>query len=534
MHPLRFAFVLGALSVGLGAGPVRAQEAGPAPGRESLEEALARAAADLGRHFLLATEAKLREGRALLEAGRVEEGLAALRAIPVLLEKHEELVRRVLRTAGGRAPEAPKPPAPAPAAAAPQAPPPPPSPPSPPPIVWEPDDAPAPVPVPALAWRLEPRQDLVLRGGSKATEAAVAAALRWLKDHQDPDGSWSCDNFQKNCRKNICEGKGSAAEHTTGTTALALLAFLGAGHSPRTGIHRDVVRKGVAYLVSVQGPDGRIGPKIGDGAWMYGHAMGAMALAEAYGLAGQAPQLKVPAQKAAEFLMVAQNPYLGWRYGVRPGDNDTSVTGWATFALWSAKACGLDVPPEGFQGVKNWLDKVTDDSFYKTGYTQKGDNGNRLPEAQKFMPSEAMTAIAVACRAFMGGQKTMTGDSKQKGGATLLRNMPPRWDPEATNDFYYWYFGTLAMFQMGGDYWRVWNSALKDALVKTQRRGGDENGSWDPCDAWGVAGGRVYSTAMNAVSLEVYYRYARPPQTPRPVAPPVPAGEGEGGGEGGK
>jgi len=32
-------------------------------------------------------------------------------------------------------------------------------------------------------------------------------------------------------------------------------------------------------------------------------------------------------------------------------------------------------------------------------------------------------------------------------------------------------------------------------------------GSWDPIDAWGTAGGRVYATAINALTLEVYYRY---------------------------
>ena len=153
-----------------------------------------------------------------------------------------------------------------------------------------------------------------------------------------------------------------------------------------------------------------------------------------------------------------------------------------------------------------WFDKVTDDSFYKCGYTQKGDNGARLPEAQKFQPSEAMTAAAVASRVFMGAK---SDDPVIRGGATLMKNMPPKWDPDTGNDFYYWYYGTLAMFQVGGDYWKVWNVAMKEALVKTQRRGGDEDGSWDPSSAWGTAGGRVYATAINILSLEIYYRYGR-------------------------
>ncbi len=351
------------------------------------------------------------------------------------------------------------------------------------------------------------KHDLVAkRGGSRGTEKAVAAGLKWLRDHQDPDGSWSCDNFHKNCRKNICEGRGSSADHSCGVTGLALLAYLGAGNTMRVGAYREVVKKGLKYLISVQSPDGCVGPKTADGHYMYNHLICTMALAEAFGLSGMTPQLKAPAQKAVDFAVQAQNPYMGWRYGVRPGDNDTSMTGWAVLALKSAKLSDLEVPPEAFQGAKNWLDKVTDDSFRKTGYTQKADNGARTAEAQKYAPTEAMTAVALTGRIFMGEP---LDSPKVKGAATLLRNMPPKWDPESGNDFYYWYYGTLAMFQMGGEHWKVWNNAMKEALVKTQRRGGDEDGSWDPSDAWGSAGGRVYSTAANILSLEIYYRYGK-------------------------
>jgi hypothetical protein len=33
-------------------------------------------------------------------------------------------------------------------------------------------------------------------------------------------------------------------------------------------------------------------------------------------------------------------------------------------------------------------------------------------------------------------------------------------------------------------------------------------GSWDPDPVWGGHGGRVYSTALAAMTLEVYYRHA--------------------------
>jgi len=59
--------------------------------------------------------------------------------------------------------------------------------------------------------------------------------------------------------------------------------------------------------------------------------------------------------------------------------------------------------------------------------------------------------------------------------------------------------------------WRKWNEPMKNALVPNQQaaKGGCRNGSWDPeGDRWGFEGGRVYATALNALTLEVYYRYA--------------------------
>ena len=79
---------------------------------------------------------------------------------------------------------------------------------------------------------------------------------------------------------------------------------------------------------------------------------------------------------------------------------------------------------------------------------------------------------------------------------------------------YYWYYGTLTVFQVGGEPWKKWNASLRDMLCENQRRGGpmdgssnDVDGSWDPVCTWASRGGRVYSTAMGALSLEVYYRY---------------------------
>ena len=143
-------------------------------------------------------------------------------------------------------------------------------------------------------------------------------------------------------------------------------------------------------------------------------------------------------------------------------------------------------------------------------WERKGDTGARLAEAMgKFQPTEAMTAAAVISRIFILGSKA-TNRPEILGGGNLLKQNPPKWDVKGgTIDMYYWYYGALAMFQLGGEYWKTWEPALRDALVATQHTEGCEKGSWDPAGVWGGAGGRVYATAINTLTLEVYYRYSR-------------------------
>jgi hypothetical protein len=80
---------------------------------------------------------------------------------------------------------------------------------------------------------------------------------------------------------------------------------------------------------------------------------------------------------------------------------------------------------------------------------------------------------------------------------------PPSW---ANKKFYYWYYATYAMHNMGGEYRLWWNSRIRDVLLDNQTKRGHQAGSWNPKDAdW--AAGRVYCTALGALCLEVYYRY---------------------------
>jgi hypothetical protein len=123
----------------------------------------------------------------------------------------------------------------------------------------------------------------------------------------------------------------------------------------------------------------------------------------------------------------------------------------------------------------------------------------------------ARNAAAILARLFAGedprrSDPVVSAAERCEAGLPVWAAVDPRMD------FGTWYFGTLAMYQVGGERWKRWNGAMKTAIVDTQRRDGTRCGykqSWDPLDRWGPEGGRVYSSAILDLCLSVYYRYDR-------------------------
>ena len=366
------------------------------------------------------------------------------------------------------------------------------------------------------------------RGNTRVrpSDDAVLDGLRWLAAHQSPDGSWGAADFTQWCDGKPNAGErpdgAGAASYDVGVSGLALCAFLGAGYTNR-GDHEfaKVVRRGLAYLRNCQDPEGCFGPRSTQH-YIYNHATAALAMVEAYGMT-ESTIFKNPAQKALDFLSLTRNPYFVWRYGVKPGDNDTSVTGWMMMALKSAKLINEDAAKRGrprpltfdeeaFDGIRSWLDKVTDPDYGRVGYVSRGSGPARPQELVDRFPaekSESMTAVGVLARIFMGDDPRK--DAMIQKGLALMSKLPPTWNEnDGSIDMYYWYYATLAVFQAGGATWKAWDAAMSTSIVANQHRDGTYcgvKGSWDPVDPWGPEGGRVYSTALLTMCLEVYYRY---------------------------
>ncbi len=359
-------------------------------------------------------------------------------------------------------------------------------------------------------------EDVVAEEPVEAPTAQVADAvqngLRWLAAHQDSNGRWDADEFMKHDPANRApsDGPGSAV-HDVGATGLALMAFLGDGNTLRVGPHREVVAKAVQWLIRQQEDGSGL---IGTMQWhdfIYDHAIATIALCEAAGLSKHKATARA-AQKALNYLESHRNPYAVWRYMPRDNDNDTSVTAWCTMAYASGRDFGMEVNAQAFKLIETWFDQVTDPATGKAGYTKRGEMSSRMPgdHMKRFPPmsGEAITAAALFCRALLG-QDPKEVKVMQQAAETMLQK-PPKWDEKAgTIDQYYWYFGSMAMYQMGGKYWKTWRRHLTNAVLKTQREDGSFAGSWDPVGVWGESGGRVYSTALMTMTMQVYYRYRR-------------------------
>jgi hypothetical protein len=338
----------------------------------------------------------------------------------------------------------------------------------------------------------------------------LLAGLEWLRKHQSADGSWDSDGFSCNCAAqggSPCTGRG-AAVFDAGVSGLALLAFLGAGYdSIHTSAYTDTVKRGLRYLKENQDAEGCFGPR-GDVRHTYAHACATIAMCEAYAATKQLPWRK-SAEAAVAYINACQNPYKGWRYGKQPGDNDASVTGWMLMALKAAKDAGLPVNQRTMKDGLAYIESVTDEDTGRTGYIKKGELpvrpeglAGKWPAAE----SEALTAVGMCARIFCDA-----GDGPMmKAGAELLAKKLPVWDEaKGSIDMYYWYYGTLVMHQLGGEHWERWEKNLKPLVVDHQIQNGCAAGSWDPKDPWGEDGGRVYSTALMTMCLEVYYRYPK-------------------------
>ncbi|MCA9034746.1 MAG: terpene cyclase/mutase family protein [Planctomycetaceae bacterium] len=408
---------------------------------------------------------------------------------------------------------------------------------------------------------VEQRRNAARRfGGTQQSEAAVEASLRWMASHQSPDGHWDASDHgagQVKIDEYGIDRDYAGREADSGLTALVTLSFLGAGYTHENGRYALVVDQSLDWLISHQADDGNLYGNASHFARNYCHAMGTYALAEAYGMqkqtllgpiidpstistpvqltemasnilcyqiTGQAIltiprihaemsitaesmayslrkvddiRLRTALAKAVNFTLSQQDARSGgWRYKIGQ-EGDVSMFGWQMMSLKSAEIAGVTIDSRVRERMQKFLNSVRQGkSGGLFGYRRNIRQGDQDTEPV----TPVMTAEALFCQQMLGYPRDT--NSSRESVDLLLRNLPRL----SEINYYYWYYGTLAMYQYGGTPWEDWNNAIRDLLISEQRSDGPNAGSWDPKDPWGRYGGRLYSTALATLTLEVYYR----------------------------
>ena len=337
------------------------------------------------------------------------------------------------------------------------------------------------------------RERLVREGGGRGTENALQRALVWISRQQNEAGNWAAP---------------TAAEETSatvGVSALALLALLADGNTPSAGAHAGSVERGLAWLVAQQDESGRFG-RVDADPLLPEHAIALTALIEAQ-LAGDESFME-PIERGLAYLLEQRSANGAWHHaGPQSALNDTLSTAWAATALSLAEEAGTPFSDGDRHAVLTWINQSTDPETGAVGYA-----GPVVAETPADMPypiadSPAMTGAGLFARCLLGQTKRRV--PLMRHHADVLDQRAP--SATETADPWHWYFGSYALFQIGGKRWLRWAEALREATTATQLVGAesDERGSWEPEGPLGEVGGRVLTTALHALCLEVYHRYPR-------------------------
>jgi hypothetical protein len=146
-----------------------------------------------------------------------------------------------------------------------------------------------------------------------------------------------------------------------------------------------------------------------------------------------------------------------------------------------------------FARTTNWLNSCM---------TIDGGYGYQGPDK-----TPTMTAVGVLCRLYLGTGPRNTGI---RSGVQYLMEKAR---PGAVPSMYYYYYATQVLYHVGGSAWEEWNPRMRDFLIMRQDQGDTKGrphlkGSWSPAwDVYGGAGGRLMTTSLAVLTLEVYYRH---------------------------
>ncbi len=318
-------------------------------------------------------------------------------------------------------------------------------------------------------------------GGDPKDEEVIVKGLRWLKAHQNEDGSYG-------------------QEYSVAMTGLALLSFMGHCERPTSKEFGPSVRKAIDYLCEA-GSSGHLA-HAGGNAWVYEHGIGTYALSESYILTKEVKIAEV-LKKTVRAIVEGQGSDGGWQYGfAKSGNGDTSVSGWQIQALKAAILTGLNI-----DGTDAAMRLAMNNIMRVRG--GKGGFGYRTPEDKWSLTGVGVLALEVGRHERgLAVRQGLHFIVDEPGSPKMEWNSPDA-------NLYAWYYVTQACFQYGGSPWHKWNRQFQPEIASHQ----SADGSWPETGAKEKSGGlhwtgtgstidaQVYRTSLCILMLEVYYRY---------------------------
>ncbi len=300
------------------------------------------------------------------------------------------------------------------------------------------------------------------------TAQAVKKGLEYLASRQQEDGAFGSGGYGRNVA--VC--------------GLAGMAFLAAGSTPGRGHYGKQVDRLIDFILAQASESGFINvPNAAMHGPMYGHGFATLFLAECYGMTQRA-DIREKLSKAVQLIVNTQNPEGGWRYQPHPDEADISVTVCEVMALRAARNAGLYVPRQTMAKSIEYVKKC-----------QNEDGGfmYMLTGGPSLFPRSAAGVVAL----YSAG--VYEGPEIDKGLDYLVTQMPRGDDfSHESHYFYGHYYAVQAMWLAGGDYWKRWYPAIRDALLKRQ----SDDGSWlEP------SVGNEYATSMACIILQMPNNY---------------------------
>tara|TARA_R110001583_G_scaffold3753_2_gene23026 strand:- start:1505 stop:2926 length:1422 start_codon:yes stop_codon:yes gene_type:complete len=319
---------------------------------------------------------------------------------------------------------------------------------------------------------------LIKAGGKRQMDTQVLNALRWIKTQQKPDGSFG-------------------TKFPIAMTSFALLAYSGHCETVDSPEFGKSVKAAIEYLLAVSEKGKGYITTSRDRNLSYEHGIAMYALAEAYSMNKNArarfkrisPALKI----GIPIVIEGQTNGGGWLYSYGSnGTGDLSVSGWNIQALKAAELTGLK-----FTGLDRAKQKAV--RYLRSAEDPNGTDGYfryRVSDGQKGKLS--LTGVGAYSARMLGAPSKL----EDKSLNLIISKNPKNFNPDKA---YSWYYHSLAAFQKQGKHWRDYNSTYQQVMANTQ----EKNGSWPASAGHGQVGqdGKLYSTCLCTLMLEVYYRY---------------------------